>query len=179
MTMTEPVQFRLATLADRDALLALVTSAYRGESSRAGWTTEADLLDGARIAPEVLEHDLIRERSVVVIALREELPEPIACAHICEDVGAGYFGMFAVAPSLQGAGIGDAVLRKCERIVRDDWRLRAMRMAVIDLRVELVAWYLRRGYRRTGVCRPFPYGDTRFGVPKREDLRFEMLEKTL
>jgi len=71
------------------------------------------------------------------------------------------------------------VLVECERIVRDDWRLPAMRMAVIDLRVELVAWYLRRGYRRTGVCRPFPYGDTRFGLPKREDLRFEMLEKSL
>ena len=177
--MTAPLQFRFATLADRDALIALVTSAYRGESSRAGWTTEADLLDGPRIAPEVLEHDLDRDGSVVVIALQEGSPEPVACAHVCEDGGAGYFGMFAVVPSLQGAGIGDAVLRECERIVRDDWRLPAMSMAVIDLRDELIAWYLRRGYLRTGVCRPFPYGDTRFGLPKRKDLRFEMLEKSL
>jgi ribosomal protein S18 acetylase RimI-like enzyme len=192
--MPPALHFRPATRADRDAIIALVTSAYRGDASRAGWTTEADLLDGPRIAPDVLEHDLDRPRSVVLLAERDEgpalasAPEPgapatvrrlVGCAHVCDDGGAGYFGMFAVDPTRQGDGIGDAVLRECERIARDDWRLPVMRMTVIDVRDELIAWYERRGYRRTGVKKPFPYGDRRFGEPKRADLRFEVLEKPL
>jgi ribosomal protein S18 acetylase RimI-like enzyme len=103
----------------------------------------------------------------------------LACAHVSEDDGAGYFGMFSVVPGLQGGGIGKQVLAECERIAREDWRLPAMRMTVIDIRDELIAFYERRGYRRTGILKPFPYGDERFGLPQRDDLRFEVLEKTL
>jgi len=174
--MTSPA-FRAATEADIDAIVALVTSAYRGESSRAGWTTEADLLDGARIDPEVLRADIARDGSRVVLAERDGAL--LACAHVAVDGDAGYFGMFSVVPGLQGGGIGKQVLAECERIVRDDWRLPAMRMTVIDVRDELIAFYQRRGYRRTGITKPFPYGDARFGEPKRGDLRFEVLEKTL
>jgi ribosomal protein S18 acetylase RimI-like enzyme len=177
-TIHPALHFRAATLADRDALVALVTSAYRGETSRQGWTTEADLLDGPRIAPEVLEHDLTRPRSRVVVAGTPETPL-LACAHVCDEGGAGYFGMFAVRPERQGGGIGDALLRECERIAREEWQLPRMRMTVIDLREELIAWYERRGYRRTGIKKPFPYGDERFGRPRRPDLRFEVLEKPL
>ena len=169
--------FRAATDADIDAIVALVTSAYRGDASRAGWTTEADLLDGARIDPDVLRGDIVREGSRVVLAERDGAL--LACAHVAIDGDAGYFGMFSVVPGLQGGGIGKQVLAECERIVRDDWRLPAMRMTVIDVRDELIAFYQRRGYRRTGITKPFPYGDARFGEPKRGDLRFEVLEKTL
>jgi len=169
--------YRHATHDDIPALIALVTSAYRGDASRVGWTTEADLLDGPRVAPEVLEHDLTRERSRVVLA--ERGGALVACSHVCDDGGAGYFGMFAVDPTRQGGGLGDAVLKECERVARDDWQLPAMKMAVIDIRDELIAWYERRGYRRTGIKKPFPYGDARFGHPKRDDLRFEVLEKAL
>ena len=169
--------FRNATPDDVPALVALVTSAYRGDASRAGWTTEADLLDGNRIDPDVLLADLQRPRSCVVLAERDGTL--LACAHVAEEDGAGYFGMFAVAPALQGSGIGKQLLAECERIARDDWRLPAMRMTVIDLRDELIAFYERRGYRRTGVFKPFPYGDARFGQPQRNDLRFEVLEKPL
>ena len=168
---------RHATPDDIPALVELVTSAYRGDASRAGWTTEADLLDGNRIDPEVLLEDLIRPRSR--IALLERQGTLLACAHVAEEHGAGYFGMFAVRPDLQGGGMGKAVLAECERIARDEWALPAMRMTVIDVRDELIAFYERRGYRRTGEFKPFPYGDARFGQPKRDDLRFEVLEKSL
>ncbi|MCL1635218.1 GNAT family N-acetyltransferase [Luteimonas sp. SX5] len=179
-----PLRFRDATPADVDALVALVTSAYRGDASRAGWTTEADLLEGNRIDPEVLRHDIARPRSRVLLLERQsaapaELAELLACAHIAEEDGAGYFGMFSVRPTLQGGGIGKRLLEEAERIVRDEWRLPAMRMTVIDIRDELIAFYERRGYRRTGVYKPFPHGDERFGLPKRNDLRFEVLEKLL
>ena len=87
--------------------------------------------------------------------------------------------MFAVRPELQGGGLGKAVLREAERIAGGEWQLAKLRMTVIDVRDELIAWYQRRGYRRTGISKPFPYGDPRFGLPRRDDLRFEILEKDL
>ena len=169
--------FRTATEADIPELVALVTSAYRGDVSRQGWTTEADLLDGQRIDADVLRHDIERPRSRIIIAERDGAL--LACAHVAEDDGAGYFGMFSVRPDLQGTGVGKAMLAEAERIVRAEWQLPAMRMTVIDLRDELIAFYERRGYARTGVKKPFPYGDARYGIPKRDDLRFEVLEKPL
>jgi ribosomal protein S18 acetylase RimI-like enzyme len=169
--------FRSATLADLDALVELVTSAYRGDASRKGWTTEADFLEGNRIDRDVLAHDIERPRSRVLVAERDG--QMIACAHVCEEDGAGYFGMFSVSPSLQGGGVGKALLAESERIVRNDWKLPAMRMTVIDIREELIAFYQRRGYALTGIKKPFPYGDPRYGIPTRDDLRFEVMEKML
>jgi ribosomal protein S18 acetylase RimI-like enzyme len=171
------LRFRTATPADLESIVVLVTSAYRGESSKAGWTTEADFLDGNRIDREVLAQDIVRPRSRVLIAERDGTM--LACAHVCEEHGAGYFGMFSVQPTLQGGGVGKAVLAEAERVVREEWALPAMRMTVIDIREELIAFYERRGYARTGIKKPFPYGDARFGIPRRDDLRFEVLEKAL
>ena len=181
--MTE-LTFRAATVADIPELVELVTSAYRGDVSRQGWTTEADLLEGNRIDPDVLRGDIERPRSRVVVAARPstgsgQAAHMVACAHISEQEGAGYFGMFAVRPNLQRGGVGNAVLAEAERVVSAEFGLPQMRMTVIDLREELIAWYERRGYCRTGIKKPFPATDPRFGIPKRDDLRFEVLEKVL
>ena len=173
----DTIAFRDADAGDVPALVALVTSAYRGESSRAGWTTEADLLDGNRIDPDVLRGDIEREHSRVLLASRDGVL--LGCAHVAIENGAGYFGMFAVDPLLQAGGIGKAILAEAERVVRDEWRLPMMRMTVIDLREDLIAWYERRGYRRTGIKKPDPAVAPRFGLPTRDDLRFEVLEKGL
>ena len=173
----DTLSFRPANHADIPALVALVTSAYRGDVSRQGWTTEADLLDGQRIDPDVLARDIGRARSRILVA--ERGGEMLACAHVAEEDGTGYFGMFSVRPDLQGGGVGKAMLAEAERIAREEWQLPTMRMTVIDIRDELIAFYGRRGYARTGIKKPFPYGDERYGIPKREDLRFEILEKPL
>ena len=177
-----PLQFRRATHADVDALVALVESAYRGDASRAGWTTEADLLDGRRTGADDIASCIERDRSMILIGERDG--KLLACAHVAaepsDEAGdTGYFGMFSVRPQLQRAGIGKAMLAEAERIVAAEWGLPSMRMTVIDLRDELIAFYERRGYHRTGIFKPFPYGDERFGVPRRDDLRFEVLEKPL
>ncbi|MGA6149778.1 MULTISPECIES: GNAT family N-acetyltransferase [Stenotrophomonas] len=169
--------FRAATLADIPALVALVTAAYRGDASRAGWTTEADMLDGARIDPQGLQADIERPRSTILLAEREG--RLLACAHVADDQGKGYFGMFAVEPTLQGGGVGKQVMDAAEAHAAAAWQLEVMQMTVIDIRDELIAFYERRGYRRTGIKKPFPYGDERFGIPKRDDLQFEILEKPL
>lgn len=169
--------FRAATAGDVAAIVALTESAYRGDSSRAGWTTEADLLDGQRIDAAAVRECIERPHSRVLLAERDG--ELIASAHVAVEDGAGYFGMFSVRPTAQGGGIGKQVIAEAERIARDEWHMPAMRMTVIDVRDELIAFYQRRGYRRTGVKKPFPYGDPRYGLPKRDDLRFEVLEKML
>jgi len=172
-----PLTFRHATPDDVPALIALVTSAYRGDASRAGWTTEADILDGQRIDAEGILGELARPRSVILIA--EQAGQPLACCHIADEDGHGYFGMFAVSPSAQGSGVGKQVMQQAEHHVLEQWQLPLMRMTVIDCRDELIAFYERRGYARTGIKKPFPYGDERFGIPRRGDLRFEVLEKRL
>lgn len=177
MSWSLPVSFRAALPADVDAIVALVESAYRGHTSRAGWTTEADLLDGRRTNAEDVLANIRRPLSQVLLAFRGD--QLVACAHVAVEDGAGYFGMFSVAPTLQRSGLGKVMMAEAERIAREDYGMALMRMTVIDVRDELIAWYERRGYHRTGVTKPFPYGDERFGIPLRPDLRFEVLEKAL
>lgn len=177
--MSHDVQptFRLATAEDIPAIVALVESAYRGDASRAGWTTEADLLDGQRIDVQGVAADIAASDSRILLA--EHDGQLLACAHLQKNGDAAYFGMFSVRPTGQRSGTGKLLLSEAERQAREELACLRMEMTVIDIRAELIAFYERRGYRRTGIHKPFPYGDARYGVPKRDDLRFEILEKAL
>jgi ribosomal protein S18 acetylase RimI-like enzyme len=175
------LRFRSAEVRDVPAVVALTQSAYRGDASRAGWTTEADLLDGQRTDAREVAELIANPNAMLLLAERDgQLLASCVVERLSgEHAGDGYFGMFSVRPEAQGNGTGRALLAEAERIARDEWHARTMRMTVIDVRAELIAWYERRGYRRTGEYRPFPYGDPRFGIPKRDDLRFEWLVKEL
>ncbi|MDQ0989262.1 GNAT family N-acetyltransferase [Streptomyces sp. V3I7] len=176
-TTSTGLSFRDATDADVDVLVALVESAYRGDSSRAGWTTEADILEGQRTDPEgVLE--VVRAPGSRLLTVERD-GRVVACCQLEHRGEHAYFGMFAVSPEQQGGGLGKAVLAEAERQVREHWGVTEMHMTVISVRDDLIAWYERRGYRRTGRMTPFPYGDERFGIPQRDDLRFELLVKPL
>lgn len=171
------LSFRLATVDDIPALHSLVTSAYRGESSRAGWTTEADILDGQRVDPSGIASDIARDRSAIVVGECDD--RIVACCHIAANESDCYFGMFAVNPTQQGAGIGKQVMAFAENYAAREWNLKQMRMTVIDCRSELMEFYERRGYRRTGVKTPFPYGNERCGIPKVSTLQFEDMVKCI
>ena len=174
------LMFRSATPADAEAIVALVESAYRGDASRIGWTTEADLLDGRRTDVASVLALMHEPDSMILLAQRADGPALLACCHLArEGADNAYFGMFAVRPDAQGKGVGRRVLAEAERIARATWRCSHMAMTVIDVRAELIAWYERRGYHRTREYKPFPYGDARFGLPRRPDLRFELLLKAL
>ncbi|MFJ7200559.1 MULTISPECIES: GNAT family N-acetyltransferase [unclassified Streptomyces] len=169
--------FRDAADADVPALVTLIESAYRGDSSRAGWTTEADILQGQRTDPDGVRQVIEAPGSRLLVVERDG--ELAACCQLEHRGDAAYFGMFAVRPGLQGAGLGKVIIAEAERTVRESWGAREMHMTVISVREELIAWYERRGYRRTGKLSPFPYGDERFGIPQRDDLAFELLVKDL
>lgn len=175
MSSRSPV--RTAERSDLPALLDLVHSAYRGESSRAGWTHEADLLDGSRLTAELLADELAEPANTVLVMEDDE--GLLACATVTDRGGGlAYFGMFAVRPRAQGGGIGSALLQAAEAHARSRGA-RTMEMTVIRQRADLIAWYARRGYCPTEEYRPFPYGDSRYGLPRRDDLEFRVLRKDL
>jgi GNAT superfamily N-acetyltransferase len=167
------------------ALVALVNSAYRGESGREGWTTESDLLDGIRLRLPDAEA-LLADPDVAILGIPDaESPADRLLACVClEHAGplAAYLGMLSVNPRAQRGGIGRHMIAAAEEWVRLHWTwAKAMDMTVIAVRTELVAYYARRGYLATGERRPFPgYADPeRFGHPKRPDLDFVVLRKPL
>ncbi|MEV5529105.1 GNAT family N-acetyltransferase [Streptomyces prunicolor] len=176
-TAATGLTFRDATDADADALVVLIESAYRGDDSRAGWTTEADILEGQRTDPEGVLAVIKSPDSRLLVVEREG--QVVACCQLEHRGAHAYFGMFAVSPQLQGGGLGKVIIAEAERTVREAWDVREMHMTVISVRNDLIAWYERRGYRRTGRMTPFPYGDDRFGIPQRDDLQFELLVKEL
>lgn len=198
------IGFRLALPSDVEAIVALVESAYRGEPSRSGWTTEADLLDGRRTDAGAVAEQVGGPASLVLLAerlgppgtadgppsggggrtAREEERRPAGrllgcCALERIAPGRAYFGMFAVWPTEQGRGLGAAILGEAERVAALQWKATCLEMTVIAQREDLLSWYARHGYERTGETREFPYGDERFGVPRRPDLFFLVLEKKL
>ncbi|MFE5633907.1 GNAT family N-acetyltransferase [Streptomyces sp. NPDC056463] len=174
---TDRITYRDAVEDDVEALVPLVESAYRGDSSRAGWTTEADILQGQRTDTAGVRAVITTPGSRLMVVERDG--GIVACCQLEHRGEAAYFGMFAVRPELQGAGLGRRIIEEAERRVREIWGVGEMHMTVISVREELIAWYERRGYRRTGRMTPFPYGDERFGVPQRDDLQFELLVKPL
>jgi ribosomal protein S18 acetylase RimI-like enzyme len=175
----EPLRFRFAQTDDVPALLALVHSAYRGEASRAGWTTEADLLDGQRTDVREL-NALVRGAGTRILLAFDAgglLVGSVMLAQAEDSVV--NVGMLAVNPQLQKRGVGRALLHELEAAVQREQLGTRLQMTVIVQRSELIAWYERRGYHDTGETRPFPYGDQRFGLPRRPDLEFTVLEKRL
>lgn len=170
------IEFTQADKSHVESLVALVNSAYRGESSKEGWTTEEKFLDGQRIDAEGILGIIEKENSVLLIAEDEDNGDLLACVHLEKQDAQCYLGMLTVSPSLQGQGIGKMLLGEAEALAQF-WDCNKIVMTVISVREELIAWYCRHGFRDTKVKKPFPYGDERFGIPKVQGLEFTILEK--
>lgn len=170
-----PTLISPATQADIPALNDLVNSAYRGDSSRRGWTTEADLLDGIRTDETGLAFMLANPQATILKYEQDGLL--IGCVYLEKKGDRLYLGMLTVSPDAQAGGIGKQLMVAAEQTARD-WQCRAMKMTVIPQRHELIAFYERRGYQPTGETEAFPMDDPRFGLPK-QPLSFIVMEKVL
>ncbi|MHB8604654.1 MAG: GNAT family N-acetyltransferase [Thermoplasmatota archaeon] len=166
---------REAKPSDTAAVVALVNAAYRRGGARA-WTTEANLVGGARITDEGLLAMIERAGSVVIVGEREG--RVVGCLHL-EMIGATtcHLGMLSVDPKEQAGGVGRELLARAEAYARDGLGAREITLRVVTVRHELLAWYERRGYRRTGRVEPFaPTPGVTFLAGA---LAFETLEKRL
>ncbi len=175
MTQSLPLSYRPAAPADALLIAVLVNSAYRGDSSRAGWTTEADLISGARTDEGDVLRMLAEAGSMILLCLQGE--EIIGTVYLKQtDATSAYLGLFVVRPNLQGGGIGKQFLQAAERAVVARFGSTRMWMTVITVRDELIAYYERRGYRRTGELKPFPK-EAGASIPQVENLQMDVLEK--
>ncbi|MDQ0462414.1 GNAT superfamily N-acetyltransferase [Caulobacter ginsengisoli] len=169
-----------ATDADLAAIAALVNSAYRGETSRQGWTTEADYLGGQRTDEATLRAELAEQPGALLLTLRDEPTSELLGSVWLEPAEAGvwYLGMLTVRPDIQDRQLGRTLMAGAEAYAAGQGAGR-IRMTVVNVRDTLIAWYERRGYALTGQTLPFPYEDQRFGEPMRDDLHFVVMEKAL
>lgn len=169
-----------AAISDLPSVAELVNSAYRGETSRQGWTTEADYIDGQRTDAATLRRDLEAQPLAHLLTVRD-LPGGPLLGTVWLEPAEGetwYLGMLTVRPDLQARRLGRDLLQAAEAFARDHGA-RRIRMTVVNIRDTLIAWYLRRGYALTGETNPFPYDDAVFGRPRRDDLSFVVLEKEI
>ena len=173
--MNEEMTITSALNADIPDLVLLVNSAYRGDSSKKGWTTEADLLDGVRVIPETLLEQMNTpgQHFLKATYLSGNI---IGCVSLLEKSNKIYLGMLTVEPTIQGAGIGKKLMQASEDFARKLGKTH-IEMTVISVRAELIAYYERRGYQHTGEKRPFP-NDPKFGIQK-QPLEFIVMEKKL
>ena len=165
-----------ATINDIPALVILVNSAYRGEGSKKGWTTEADLLGGIRTSDTSLSA-MINKPGASMLVCRDEAGTITGCVYLEKQENKIYLGMLTVSPDLQAAGIGKFLLAAAETYAKQ-LECSFITMTVISVRHELIAWYERHGYYKTGETKPFPALDPSFGVPKQQ-LEFLVMEKAI
>ncbi len=167
-----------ATEADFPTIIAMMNAAFRGTGGVRGWSIEVDFITGQRTNESLLREE-IAGGALYLLAKDDATSALRGC--VCLQPSAPekwYLGALTVSPSLQNAGFGRELLTAAEEYAAKHGAL-LIEMTVLHVRETLIAWYERRGYRRTGETRPFPYGDNRFGTPTRDDLQFVVLDKHL
>jgi ribosomal protein S18 acetylase RimI-like enzyme len=172
------LNFHQAELIDASAIAALINSAYRGETSRMGWTTEADILDGLRTTTQDVAAIIKRKDAFILIGVLNDEIVATICCEWQELAGKNtvHFGMIAVKPKLQNKGHGKTLIKAAEAITMRQWRVAGFHMSVISIRHELIAFYERLGYMRTGEFRDFPENSALW-QPKVEGLNLQYLAK--
>ena len=164
-----------ATLEDVSLLNTLINSAYRGESSKKGWTTEANLLEGLRTTQQELTETIQNTKNTILKFT--ENTQIIGCVLLVEKEQQLYLGMLTVSPELQNSGVGKKLLQQAE-IHALALGLPKIIMTVISVREELIAWYKRNGYAETGAREPFPASDVHIAITE-QPLEFIVLEKRI
>jgi len=170
------VNISLAQTTDIGAITQLLNSAYRGERSRKGWTTEADLIGGEQRTDEKNLQQVMEQEGSVVLKYTNAAEAIIGCVNLQQHGKKLYLGMFSVSPELQGGGIGRQLLQAAEEYAFS-LHCTAIYMSVISVRQELIDWYIRNGYRDTGEKKAFP--EDGLTGKHLQSLEFIILEKQL
>jgi ribosomal protein S18 acetylase RimI-like enzyme len=173
------LRIRAAHPADAETLTALIRSAYRGDDSRAGWTSEAGLVEGERINAGQVRAMITDAGSLLLAAEDADTGRIVGCCQLRnEGAGLAYFGTFAVSPQAQGAGLGRQLMTEAEQLAVSSFGATRLEMTVLAPQDKLIAYYERRGFHPTGETRPFP-ADPRYARPLVDGLYFVVLQKEL
>jgi ribosomal protein S18 acetylase RimI-like enzyme len=167
---------RIANLQDVAPISQVLNSAYRGEASKQGWTTEAHLIAGETRANESMLTEILLMPGSVMIVLENEQAEIVGTMNLQHHGDKLYLGMLSISPGLQGKGSGKKLLKAAEEYARYQ-QMKSIYMTVITERTELIDWYKRHGYVDTGERKPFQE-DPLTGKHMRK-LEFMVLEKIL
>lgn len=165
----------LAGKDDIPALVKLLNGAYRREESKLGWTTEADMVAGDLRTDETDMTGLMQLPGAIFLKYTNERNEIEGCVFLQKRQGKLYLGMLSVSPALQTKGIGKKIMAAAEHYAKEQ-NCTAVFMRVISIRHELITWYERQGYYKTGEVQPFD--DTKFGIAKKP-IEFIVLQKNL
>lgn len=169
---TGTLRLGVAERSDAARWVPLIQSAYRGDASRQGWTTEADLLEGQRLDLD-MALELIDDPHGEILLAEDAAGDLVGSIQIQPEADqVAYVGLFAVAPNHQGRGTGSLLLEWAVAECQNRWNSTQIRMTVLRQRAELISYYERRGFQPTGRFEPFPYGEPRFGLPQVDDLEF-------
>jgi ribosomal protein S18 acetylase RimI-like enzyme len=164
----------MAGISDIPAIKKLLNSAYRGETSKQGWTTEAHLIGGDIRTDDLNVKQIMQQKGSIFLKYINEEEEITGCVNLQQHDNKLYLGMFSVMPSLQGRGIGKQILEASEEYAKH-LKCISIFMSVISLRSELIDWYKRHGYKDTGQRKEF-IEDNLTGKHLRP-LEFMVLEK--
>jgi len=165
-----------ATIQEIPQLVALINSAYRGEGSKKGWTTEADLLRGELRTNEATLEELMNTKGAIFLKCINEQEEIEGCVYLHKKENRLYLGMLSVSPMLQSKGTGKRLMGAAANYARQEG-CSSIYMRVISVRQELINWYEKQGYYKTGQTEPLP-NDDRFGIPT-QPLEFLIMEKMI
>lgn len=165
----------IATLQDVSDLNKLINSGYRGEYSKKGWTTEANILEGSRTNEAELAEIIATTKNTLLKFTENK--QIIGCVLLVEKEQQLYLGMLTVSPELQNSGIGKKLLQQAE-FQAQELGLPKIVMTVISMRTELIDWYNRHGYVDTGDREPFPVSDIHISIVE-QPLEFMVLEKKI
>jgi ribosomal protein S18 acetylase RimI-like enzyme len=172
------VSLQTAKQADIPGIVAMMNAAFRGAAGERGWSVESEYIAGQRTNESLLREEIAGGAEYLVArdSVTSALNGCVSLQAITPDKW--YLGSLTVPPALQNSGFGRRLLTAAEEYAAAHGA-RTIEMTVVHVRDTLIAWYERRGYRRTGESRPFPYGDNRYGTPLRNDLEFVVLERQL
>ena len=165
-----------ATVADITAIKDLLNNAYRGEESKKGWTTEADLIAGDTRTDEAMIAQAMQQNGSVFLTYKDKQQKIIGCVNLQQHDDKLYLGMFSVSPQLQGGGIGKQILLVAEEYAHH-LQIKTIYMSVISLRTDIIDWYKRHGYADTGERKPFVEDDITGKHLK--PLEFMIMEKSI
>ena len=166
---------RIAAINDAAPIAELVNAAYRPSPGAAGWTHESELVSGARTTAMMMESEILRPDSVILIGVSRQ--EIVACVQVQKKHNEAHIGLLAVKPGLQNSGLGKEMLQHAEKLALDRFGAEKLVLAVISNRQELVNFYIRRGYKSTDDCSGYP-ASAGVGIPMRTDLVVRRYEKT-